>query len=131
MNIIQALKQDYDRFPQDQTYNLYAADVYFRDPLTQFRGLGRYQRMIQFIQTWFINTQMELHEIEQQADQIRTRWTLSWQAPLPWKPKLSISGRSELQLNAAGLICAHIDYWDCSRWAVVKQLFGASCNPSS
>ena len=79
--------------------------------------------MIQFIQTWFINPQMVLHGIEHQANQIKTRWTLSWQAPLPWKPQLAITGRSELQLNAAGLISTHIDSWDCSRWDVVKQLF--------
>uniref|UniRef100_B8HMI6 SnoaL-like domain-containing protein n=1 Tax=Cyanothece sp. (strain PCC 7425 / ATCC 29141) TaxID=395961 RepID=B8HMI6_CYAP4 len=123
MDIVSILRQDYQRFPQDQTYEIYAADVYFRDPLTQFRGIKRYQNMIQFIQTWFINTRMELHEIQQQEQQITTRWTLSWIAPLPWHPQLSISGRSELTLNQAGLIVSHLDYWDCSRWEVLQQLF--------
>lgn len=123
MDIVSILCQDYQRFPQDQTYSIYAADVYFRDPLTQFRGIQRYQNMIQFIQTWFINTRMELHEIQQQDQQITTRWTLSWIAPLPWHPQLSISGRSELTLNQAGLIVSHLDYWDCSRWEVLQQLF--------
>ena len=122
MDIVQTLTQDYAHFPQDQTYTLYAEDVYFKDPLTQFRGLKRYQQMIQFIQTWFLQVQMDLHGIERQGDQIHTRWTLRWQAPLPWKPQMTISGRSELYLNPAGLIRAHIDIWDCSRWDVIKQL---------
>ncbi|NJL40527.1 MAG: hypothetical protein HC899_30125, partial [Leptolyngbyaceae cyanobacterium SM1_4_3] len=30
---------------------------------------------------------------------------------------------SELKLNQDGLICAHIDYWHCSKLDVVKQHF--------
>ncbi|MBE9033207.1 hypothetical protein IQ266_26070 [filamentous cyanobacterium LEGE 11480] len=46
---------------------------------------------------------------------------------LPWPPRIRISGWSELQLDAAGLICAHIDYWHCSKLDVLKQhlLIGA------
>jgi hypothetical protein len=28
-----------------------------------------------------------------------------------------------LQLNDAGLICRHVDYWHCSKFAVVQQHF--------
>lgn len=123
MTIVEQLKADYARFPQDQTYSLYANDVYFKDPMTQFRGLDRYQKMISLIQTWFINCQMDLHDIQQQGDQIRSDWTLSWNTPLPWKPHIAISGWSELTLNDHGLIVSHIDYWHCSRFDVLKQHF--------
>lgn len=123
MTIVEQLKADYARFPQDQTYSLYANDVYFKDPMTQFRGLDRYQKMISLIQTWFINCQMDLHDIQQQGDQIRSDWTLSWNTPLPWKPPIAISGWSELTLNDHGLIVSHIDYWHCSRFDVLKQHF--------
>ncbi len=123
MTLIDALKADYARFPEQQSYDLYAEDVYFEDPLNKFRGVQRYRKMIQFMKTWFIGTQMEVHEIQQQGNEITTRWTLRWQAPFPWKPQMAISGRSELQTNAAGLICSHIDYWDCSRLDVLKQVF--------
>jgi hypothetical protein len=123
MTILDTLRQDYQRFPEAQTYSLYAVDVQFRDPLTQFRGLERYQQMIGFIQTWFIATQMELFEIRQTGDQIHTTWALQWQVPLPWRPQMRITGRSILTLNDAGLIVSHVDEWDCSRWAVVKQVF--------
>ena len=130
MNIIEILQEDYQRFPRDQTYDIYAKDVYFKDPMTEFRGIKRYQSMIGFMSHWFQNIQMELHHIEQIGDlteplrdRIETRWTLSWTTPLPWQPRIAISGRSELMLNEQNLIISHIDYWDCSRWDVLRQHF--------
>ena len=130
MNIIEILQEDYQRFPRDQTYEIYAKDVYFKDPMTEFRGIKRYQAMIGFMTHWFQNIQMELHNIEQISDRtepirdrIETRWTLSWTTPLPWQPRIAISGRSELMLNEQNLIISHIDYWDCSRWDVLQQHF--------
>jgi hypothetical protein len=123
MDILTSLRQDYDRFPAQPTYSLYSPDVYFKDPMTQFRGVERYRQMIGFIETWFINCHMAVHNIHQDGNAIRTDWTLSWTVPLPWQPHLAISGWSELTLNADGLISQHIDYWHCSRLDVVKQLF--------
>jgi Uncharacterized conserved protein (DUF2358) len=123
MDMIETLRQDYQRFPHDQTYSLYASDVFFQDPLSQFRGRDRYQKMIGLIEKWFINVRMDVENIEQVDNLITTRWTLSWLAPVPWRPQIAISGRSELTLNADGLIASHIDVWDCSRWDVLKQLF--------
>jgi hypothetical protein len=121
MDIIQILKEDYQRFPLDQTYSIYAKDVFFKDPLNQFRGIYRYKQMISFINNWFNEPKMDLHEIRRSEDTIKTRWTLSWTTPLPWKPRIAISGWSELKLNSDGLITSHIDYWDCSRLDVLKQ----------
>ncbi|HIK05453.1 MAG TPA: DUF2358 domain-containing protein [Trichormus sp. M33_DOE_039] len=128
MDIIEILKQDYQRFPVNQTYSIYADDVYFQDPLNSFRGVERYQKMIKFIQTWFLNCRMDLHNIQQLGDTIKTEWTLSWNTPLPWKPPISISGWSELGLNSDGLINSHIDYWHCSRLDVLKQHFSQPTN---
>jgi hypothetical protein len=123
MNIIQILQEDYQRFPVEQTYEIYAEDVYFKDPMTEFRGIKRYQEMIQFMSRWFQDLTMELHDITQIRDRIETQWTLSWTTPLPWKPHISISGRSELILNEQKLIISHVDYWNCSRWDVFQQHF--------
>lgn len=121
MDIIQILRQDYQRFPDNQTYSIYAADVFFQDPLNRFRGVERYKLMINFIKTLFIAVKMDLHDIHQEGDTIKTEWTLSWNTPLPWKPRIAIPGWSELRLNPQGLIVSHIDYWNCSRLDVVKQ----------
>ncbi|OYD93925.1 hypothetical protein CDG76_18340 [Nostoc sp. 'Peltigera membranacea cyanobiont' 210A] len=125
MDVIEILKEDYQRFPVNQTYSIYAPEVYFQDPLNKFRGVKRYQLMINFIQTWFLNPKMDLHNIQRLGDTIKTEWTLSWNTPLPWKPRISIPGWSELGLNSDGLIISHIDYWNCSRLDVVKQHFSS------
>jgi hypothetical protein len=93
--------------------------------MTEFRGIKRYQAMIGFMSHWFQNIQMELHHIEQIGDRLETRWTLSWTTPLPWQPRIAISGKSELMLNDQNLIISHIDYWDCSRWDVLQQHFSS------
>ncbi len=127
MDIIEILKADYQRFPMHQTYTIYARDVCFQDAVFKFRGLELYKWMIKFIETFFLNLKMDLHNIQQQEDTIKSDWTLSWNSPLPWKPRISISGWSELRLNSEGLIISHIDYWHCSRLDVLKQhLFSAN-----
>lgn len=123
MNIVEILREDYARFPKHQTYSIYAPDVFFKDPLNEFRGVDRYRKMIQFIETWFLEPKLDLHQIEQRDRQIETRWTLSWTVPLPWKPRIAIAGWTELELNAEGLIMSHIDYWNDSKLDVLKQVF--------
>ncbi|WP_017303665.1 DUF2358 domain-containing protein [Spirulina subsalsa] len=123
MDILEILKADYQRFPQDQTYEIYHPQVYFKDPLTEFRGLARYQQMIQFFQTWFKAVQLDLHAIEQQPEQILTRWTLHWTTPLPWRPRIAIPGQSVLILNDQNQIISHVDTWEISPWDVVRQHF--------
>ena len=123
MDVIQILKQDYQRFPVAQTYSIYAENVYFQDPLNSFYGVKRYKRMIAFINTWFVAPQFDLHDIDRTGNTIKTQWTLSWTTPLPWKPRITITGWSELKLNSAEIIISHIDHWNCSRLDVLKQHF--------
>ncbi len=123
MDIFEIIKTDYQKFPIDQTYSIYADNVYFKDPLNEFRGIKRYQKMIQFMGTWFKEIKLDLHKIYRSQDTIHTEWTLHWITPLPWKPPIAIPGRSELVVNEKNLIISHIDYWNCSRWDVIKQHF--------
>jgi hypothetical protein len=123
VSLVEVLREDYARFPADQTYSIYAKDVWFKDPMNEFRGIDRYRTMIKFIETWFIDVQMDLLAIEQVENEIKTRWVLSWNAPLPWKPRMAIPGWSELKVNSEGLISEHVDYWECSRLDVLKQVF--------
>ena len=123
MDILTILRQDYARFPLDQSYDIYAEDVYFQDPLSRFRGLNRYRQTIGFIEKWFEHPHLELYAIDRVDRSITTRWALSWNTPLPWKPRITITGKSELVVNESELIISHIDYWDCSPLDVVKQHF--------
>jgi len=123
-DLIATLQADYARFPRDQTYSIYDPQVYFRDPLNEFRGLDRYRAMIESLGRWLQDIHLELHDIQQTGNHIRTEWTLRGSLPLPWRPRLCIPGWTEMQLNAAGLIGSHIDYWRCSRWQVLLQILG-------
>ncbi|WP_373540341.1 DUF2358 domain-containing protein [Chamaesiphon sp.] len=123
MDIVTVLRQDYARFPIDQSYHIYAEDVYFQDPLSRFRGLDRYKQTIAFIRKWFQNPHLELYTIDRVDRAILTRWSLSWNTPLPWHPRIEITGRTELLLNELDLIISHIDYWDRSPLDVLKQHF--------
>ncbi|CBN53614.1 MULTISPECIES: DUF2358 domain-containing protein [Kamptonema] len=122
MDIIEILKEDYKKFPAAQTYSIYAEKVYFQDPMNRFKGIDRYQQMIGFMSTFFKDIKLDLHNISQVGDRIETRWTLSWTVPVPWQPRIAVPGWSELKLNTEGLISSHIDYWNCSRLDVLKQL---------
>jgi len=119
------IRQDYATFPADQSYDLYAEDVYFRDPLNEFTGVDQYEEMIGFIDKWFQQPQLDLHRLEKTSDRtFETYWTLSWTTPLPWRPVVAIPGWTEYRLNDEGKIMSHIDTWNCSRWAVLWQIFG-------
>ncbi|MEO1671894.1 MAG: DUF2358 domain-containing protein [Cyanobacteria bacterium J06631_2] len=122
-NLAEILREDYERFPENQTYDIYAEDVYFKDPLNEFRGVKKYRDMIGFLQDFFSNVEMEVHSLEQSDELIKTEWTLNMTPPLPWQPRLSIPGRSELTVNQASLISSHVDYWHISPWSVLRQNF--------
>lgn len=122
MNLIEIIKQDYQRFPEDQTYEIYADNVHFKDPVYDFYGLKKYKEMIAFIRKWFSNLKLDLHDINQEENQINIRWTMSWNSPLPWKPFISVTGKTELKLKD-NLIIGHYDYWDCSLFDMIKQHF--------
>ena len=122
MPIIDIIKDDYQNFPQ-QTYSIYAEDVYFEDPLNKFTGLQKYKKMIGFLGTFFQDINLDLHDIYQQDREIKIEWTLNMTSPLPWKPRLSIPGSTELKLNEKNLIIAHRDRWKISRWQVLLQNF--------
>ncbi|OIP75033.1 MAG: hypothetical protein AUK48_08495 [Oscillatoriales cyanobacterium CG2_30_44_21] len=123
-NILDIIKADYGKFPEAQTYSIYSEDVYFKDPVYNFRGIKQYQKMIGFITFWFKNLKLELHDIVRNENLIKAEWTMSWDAPLPWKPRISVTGWSDLTLDTAGdLIISHIDYWRCTKFDVVKQHF--------
>ncbi len=120
-DIIEILQEDYRRFPRDQTYDIYAENVYFKDPLNEFRGIDRYRRMIGFMGAWFQEVRLDLRGIERRGDRIETRWTLHWTTPLPWRPRIAIPGRSELILDRDDRIVSHIDYWDIPKSDVLAQ----------
>ena len=79
--------------------------------------------MIRFLGTFFGNVEMDVRDVRLEGDLIKSEWTLNMTSPLPWKPRLSIPGWSELKISEANLIASHVDYWHISRWQVLRQNF--------
>jgi len=123
MDILEILNRDYQQFPENQTYGIYAEDVYFKDPLNQFKGVDRYKQNIDLIARWFEDIELEVRDLKKVEETIYSEWTLYMNSPLPWKPRLAIPGKSELKLNSDNLIVSHIDYWDIPPFEVLKQNF--------
>lgn len=107
--------------PESQTQNetqIYSPDVTFEDPLNKFRGLKRYESNIAFLKNSpvFSKTTLTLHNLAYHStkpDTIRTRWTLSMRANLPWRPVISFTGQSDYVVDlASSTVTRHIDYWD-------------------
>ena len=124
VDLVEIIKQDYQNFPKDQTYSIYGENVYFEDPLNKFQGIKRYQKMIGFLGRFFQNIDLELHNISQEKNIIKTEWTLKMTSPLPWKPRLVIPGWSELEVSQDNLITAHRDFWNIAPIKVLLQNFG-------
>ena len=125
-DLVKILKEDYQRFPENQTYEIYAENVYFKDPLNEFRGIKKYQAMIGFLSKFFGNIEMEVHNVTQKGTTIKTEWTLNMTSPLPWKPRLSIPGWTDLEVSDENLIVSHIDRWHISPWNVLAQNFSSN-----
>ena len=125
-DLVEILKEDYQRFPDNQTFEIYAEDVYFKDPLNEFRGVKKYKAMIKFLSNFFSNIEMEVHNVTQEGKKIKTEWTLNMTSPLPWKPRLSIPGWTDLEVSDENLIVSHIDRWHISPWNVLRQNFSQS-----
>jgi hypothetical protein len=123
MDILDALKEDYRTFPKNQNYGLYAKDMSFKDPLSQFRGRILFRLLIGFMSIFFWDCIFDVHQIQRVGHEIRSDWTVSWTTPLPWKPRIHIPGWSELVVNDEELISSQIDYWHCSRLDVLMQHF--------
>lgn len=125
-DLLEIIKADYQRFPENQTFEIYADDVYFKDPLNEFRGVKKYRQMIGFLSRFFQDIELQVHNIEREGTEIKSEWTLNMTSPLPWKPRISIPGWSELQVNQDNLISSHIDYWQVSPGNVLGQNFFSS-----
>lgn len=87
-----------------------SADVHFRDPFNDVRGLSKMQAIMEDMFERTEEPKFRVLEHRLGGDTGFVRWTFS--AKLPVLGKLNVEGVSRLQFNNAGLISEHLDYWD-------------------
>ncbi len=127
--VIETLKQDLPTlFERDISYDIYTKDIYFRDPVNQFKGKLNYRIIFWTLRfharLFFPKIFFDLHEVYQTAeDTILAKWTVRGVLRVPWKAKLFFNGYSTYKLTPEGLIYEHIDTWDRKPTEILQQFF--------
>lgn len=113
-------------FYRDLTYDIYTAEIDFRDPVSHFKGKLNYRIIFWTLRfharLFFTSIAFDLHNVSHPAsDQILATWTVRGILRLPWQPQIYFNGTSTYRLNADALIYEHVDTWDRSPKAILQQ----------
>lgn len=122
-------------FERDISYNIYSSDIVFRDPVNRFKGKFNYRIIFWTLRfhgrLFFTELAFDLHDVRPTApDQIRADWTVRGQLRLPWRTQLWFNGFSIYRLNGSGQIYEHVDTWDRSPGAILRQFLPGQEIPS-
>ncbi|QLE56616.1 DUF2358 domain-containing protein [Nostoc sp. TCL26-01] len=127
--IITTLEQDLPTlFEKDISYDIYTNDIYFRDPVNQFKGKFNYRIIFWTLRfharLFFTQIYFDLHEVSHtDEDIILAKWTVRGTLRVPWKAQIFFNGYSTYKLNPDNLIYEHIDTWDRQPGAIVRQFW--------
>lgn len=113
-------------FEQDLTYDIYTPDIFFKDPVNTFKGKFNYRIIFWTLRfhsrLFFTELYFDLHDVRQHTpDQIRADWTVRGKLRLPWPTQMLFNGFSIYKLTPDARIYEHIDTWDRSPAAVLRQ----------
>ena len=127
--IINILKADLPTlFSDDISYDIYANDILFSDPVNKFKGKFNYRIIFWTLrfhgQLFFTEIAFDLHDVSQTDENtILANWTVRGILRVPWKARIFFNGYSTYKLNNEGLIYEHIDTWDRQPGEILKQFF--------
>jgi hypothetical protein len=125
---VAVLKQDLPTlFQQDLDYSIYAGNIVFQDPLSQFSGKFAYRLIFWTLRfhaaLFFKEIYFDLHNIRpDEVDTICAEWTVRGVLRLPWHRAVCFHGYSVYRLNKEGLICEHVDIWDRPPVQILNQM---------
>ena len=125
--VMATLKKDLPTlFEKDISYEIYAKDIYFQDPVNKFKGKFNYHIIFWTLRfharLFFTQIYFDLHDVSQTAqDTILANWTVRGVLRVPWKARIFFNGYSTYTLNKDGLIYNHIDTWDRKPSEILKQ----------
>ncbi|KAL7083872.1 hypothetical protein ACP275_14G188600 [Erythranthe tilingii] len=132
-DVLSVIRSDYDKsyfVTGIFTSAIYAEDCTFEDPTIKFQGTELYERNLRLLVPFFDNPSIQLKNIEKVLDSgtefIVASWKLRTYLKLPWKPLISIDGRTIYDLDAAFKIVRHAESWNISALEAVIQIFTPS-----
>jgi hypothetical protein len=131
-SILSTLRADLPTlFERDISYDIYTRDIFFKDPVNQFKGKFNYRIIFWTLRfhgrLFFSDLHFDVHDVRV-ADEltIRADWTVRGTLRLPWQPRLFFNGYSLYSVNAAGKIYDHRDTWDRPPGAILQQFWRGS-----
>lgn len=101
-----------------QIDQVYAADARFRDPFHALQGREAIQAVYARMFRDLTQPRFVIGEVVQQGGRAFVSWDFHFALH---GRQLQIHGGTLFRLDAAGLICEHIDYWDAAE-GVYEQL---------
>ncbi|KAL8028775.1 hypothetical protein ABFX02_14G182800 [Erythranthe guttata] len=132
-DVLSVIRSDYEKsyfVTGIFTSAIYAEDCTFEDPTIKFQGTELYERNLRLLVPFFDNPSIQLKNIEKVLDSgtefIVASWKLRTYLKLPWKPLISIDGRTIYDLDAAFKIVRHAESWNISALEAVIQIFTPS-----
>jgi steroid delta-isomerase len=98
---------------------VYAADVHFRDPFNDVRGLAALERVYADMLEQVGDLRFDVHTsawsgVIDQHPVALLRWTLAGTLHACGDRAWSVDGCSEVRFDDRGLVVAHHDYWDAA-----------------
>ncbi|MGB7440174.1 MAG: DUF2358 domain-containing protein [Coleofasciculaceae cyanobacterium] len=127
--VIETLRQDLPTlFKQDISYGIYRQDIYFQDPVNQFKGKLNYRIIFWTLRfharLFFREIYFDLHQVNQvDENTIKANWTVRGTLRVPWQAEIFFGGDSAYKLSPENLIYQHIDTWDRKPSEVLLQFF--------
>ena len=118
-------------FERDISYNIYTQDIFFKDPVNQFKGKFNYRIIFWTLRfhgrLFFSDLHFDLHELRViETYVIRADWTVRGTLRLPWHPRIYFNGYSLYELNTDGKIYNHCDTWDRSPSSILRQFWASN-----
>ena len=113
-------------FERDISYDIYTRDIFFKDPVNQFKGKFNYRIIFWTLRfhgrLFFTDLHFDLHDVRVEEDTtIRADWTVRGTLRLPWRANVYFDGYSLYELNSEGQIYEHRDTWDRAPSAILRQ----------
>ncbi|KAJ8572976.1 hypothetical protein K7X08_009487 [Anisodus acutangulus] len=129
-DVLNIIKADYERayFVTGLfTSGIYAEECIFEDPTIKFSGRDLYSRNLQLLVPFFDSPSIKLEKIEKgndsNAEVIVAYWKLRTSLKLPWRPLISVDGKTVYDLDEQLKIVKHVESWNISALEAVGQIF--------
>ncbi|XP_010463976.1 PREDICTED: uncharacterized protein LOC104744599 [Camelina sativa] len=117
------------------TSAIYSDNCIFEDPTISFQGTELYERNLRLLVPFLEDASIELQHMEKsessQRIYILATWKLRTYLKLPWRPLISINGKTVYDLDRDFKIVRHVESWNVSALEAIGQIFTVNSFPSS